>query len=94
VAPVAPLPPDPPAPAPAQPPAAAPQAYTIRSGDTLRGIATSHLPPGQRSEQDIQAYWKEIYRLNRAVLGPDPDLIHTGVQLTIPPPPAALPAAS
>jgi hypothetical protein len=97
VAPVTPMQPAPPAQPPAAPPAPpaqAPQAYTIQQGDTLRGIATDHLPPGQRSEADIQAYWKEIYRLNRSVLGPNPDLIHTGVQLTIPPPPSALPAAS
>jgi hypothetical protein len=97
VAPVTPMQPAPPAQPPAAPPAPpapVPQAYTIQPGDTLRGIATDHLPPGQRSEQDIQAYWKEIYRLNRSVLGPNPDLIHTGVELTIPPPPSALPAAS
>jgi resuscitation-promoting factor RpfA len=59
--------------------------HTIRAGDTLWGIAAAHLPPAKRSAAAIDRYWREVYRANRAVLGPDPDLIHPGTRLRLPP---------
>jgi LysM domain len=59
--------------------------YTIRVGDTLWGIAAAHLPPAKRSAAAVDRYWRQLYRANRAVLGPDPDLIHPGTRLRLPP---------
>ncbi|GGN89887.1 transglycosylase [Streptomyces albiflavescens] len=44
--------------------------YTVRSGDTLSGIAARH-----------GTTWREIYAANRAVIGGDPDLIVPGQRL-------------
>jgi nucleoid-associated protein YgaU len=60
-------------------------AYTIRAGDTLWGIAAAHLPSAKRSAAAIDRYWRQAYRANREVLGPDPDLIHPGTRLRLPP---------
>jgi hypothetical protein len=60
-------------------------AHTIRPGDTLWGIAAAHLPPAKRSPAAIDRYWRQVYRANRATLGPDPDLIHPGTRLLLPP---------
>ncbi|MEU1502448.1 transglycosylase family protein [Streptomyces sp. NPDC005732] len=46
--------------------------YTVRSGDTLSGIAARHATD-----------WREIYAANRAVIGGDPDLIVPGQRLDI-----------
>jgi resuscitation-promoting factor RpfA len=59
-------------------------AHTVRPGDTLWGIAAAHLPPAWRSPATIDRYWRQVYRANRAVLGPDPDLIHPGTRLRVP----------
>ena len=80
-----------PAPAPAPAPAAAhnstggatvpvptphpAQHYTVRSGDTLWGIAQRFLGNG--------ADWRELYNWNRGVVGSNPNLIFPGEQLTI-----------
>ena len=48
----------------------------VRSGDTLSGIAKRELGAASR--------WPEIYNLNRAVIGPDPDKIQPGMVLTLP----------
>jgi LysM repeat protein len=44
--------------------------YTVRSGDTLSGIAARH-----------GTTWRKIYAANRTVIGGDPDLIVPGQQL-------------
>jgi LysM repeat protein len=44
--------------------------YTVRSGDTLSGIAARH-----------GTTWREIYAANRAVIGGDPDVIVPGQRL-------------
>jgi nucleoid-associated protein YgaU len=59
-------------------------AHTVRPGDTLWGIAAAQLPPAWRSPATIDRYWRQVYRANRAVLGPDPDLIHPGTRLRVP----------
>lgn len=77
--PVDPIPPFPgpgPAPAPA-PPAPAGRLYMVKRGDTLSGIAKSHYGAASR--------WRDIYAANRAVIGPNPNLIHPGQALTLPP---------
>lgn len=45
----------------------------VNVGDTVSGIAHAH---GFR--------WQEFYRVNRAVIGADPDLIFPGTRLTVP----------
>jgi hypothetical protein len=63
-----------PAPAPSPPPA---RTYIVKPGDFLSTIAFNELGDGNR--------WPEIYNLNRAVVGANPDLIHPGQVLTLPP---------
>ena len=50
--------------------------YTVAAGDSLSGIAARLLDDASR--------WPEIYRLNEAIIGVDPDLIHPGQTLVIP----------
>ncbi|GAB2444623.1 hypothetical protein GCM10027062_25800 [Nocardioides hungaricus] len=59
-------------------PRAAPRAerVTVQAGDTLWGLAEEHLGSGDR--------WPEIYALNRAVVGGDPDLIQPAQRLRLP----------
>ncbi|MEG3071020.1 MAG: LysM peptidoglycan-binding domain-containing protein [Candidatus Syntrophopropionicum ammoniitolerans] len=53
-----------------------PKTYTVKSGDTLYGIAKQVLGDGGR--------WQEIYSANTGVIGNDPDLIKPGQTLRIP----------
>lgn len=50
--------------------------YVVRSGDYLSKIAQAAY--GDASQ------WKKIYAANKAVIGPNPDLIYPGQNLTIP----------
>jgi len=50
--------------------------YTVAAGDTLAGIAAA---------LDVPGGWPALYAANRRVIGPDPDVIHPGTVLTIPP---------
>jgi LysM repeat protein len=61
-------------PPPPPPPPNLPRTYTVRSGDTLSGIAAKY--PG--------VTWQDIYAANRALIGGDPNLIQPGMVLTIP----------
>lgn len=65
--------------------------HTIRSGESLWGIAAAHLPAGTRGEAAIACHWPRIYDANRDALGSDPDLIHPGVTLSLPPGPTKTP---
>lgn len=66
-----------PAPTPApQTPEETYRSYTIKGGDTLSGIAKNMLGDYTR--------WREIYELNKAILGDDPNLIHPGKVIKIP----------
>jgi LysM repeat protein len=62
-----------------------PARYRVRPGDTLAGIAAALAVPGG---------WPALYAANRAVIGPDPDVIRPGAVLTVPLPAAPPPAAS
>ncbi|MDY0815517.1 transglycosylase family protein [Kitasatospora purpeofusca] len=50
------------------------QGYTVRSGDTLAGIAAT---------QGVQGGWQALYDGNRGTVGGDPDLIVPGQVLTL-----------
>ncbi len=50
--------------------------YTVKAGDTLWAIAKKFLGNGSR--------YPEIYDLNKAIIGPDPNLIHPGQVFAIP----------
>jgi nucleoid-associated protein YgaU len=56
---------------------AAPARYTVAAGDTLSGIAARF---------GLRGGWQALYAANRPVIGPDPNVIHTGTVLTIPRP--------
>lgn len=63
----------------------APPSHTVvvQPGDCLWHLAAHDLAPGATDEQ-ISAHWRAIYRLNRALIGPDPDLIEPGQRLVLP----------
>ncbi len=54
-----------------------PNAYTVKSGDSLSRIARIHY--GDESK------WSVIYEANRAAIGPDPARLKLGIRLRIPP---------
>lgn len=62
-----------PAPKPAPKPAPAPRTYTVKSGDSLSGIAAHY-----------GLSWQALYNANKAHIGPNPNMIHVGLVLTIP----------
>lgn len=68
------------------PPAPGPEPVVVRPGDTLWDIAARRLDPGAPASQ-VAAEWHRWYAANRAVIGPDPDLIHPGLRLRPPPGP-------
>jgi 3D (Asp-Asp-Asp) domain-containing protein len=51
-----------------------PVSYTVRTGDTLSGIATEFAIPGG---------WQALYAGNRRIIGPDPNVIRPGTVLTL-----------
>ena len=55
----------------------------VRDDDTLWRIAARHLGPGA-SDVAIDREWRRWYRANRAVIGPDPDVIVPGQRLVPP----------
>ena len=58
-------------------------ATVVVPGDTLWDIARRHLPSGA-SAADVARAWPRWYAANRAVIGPDPDLLHPGMRLQSP----------
>jgi nucleoid-associated protein YgaU len=65
-----------PAPAPVAAPVERARTYTVVAGDSLSKIAKREYGDGSK--------WRAIYEANRATIK-NPDLIHPGQQLTIPP---------
>ena len=65
---------------PAHPPS---RVVVVRRGDTLWAIAGRDLP-ADAGVEEISEHWHAVYRRNRGVVGPDPDLILPGqvLQLT------------
>jgi nucleoid-associated protein YgaU len=60
---------------------------TVRAGDSLWAIARRSLPrPGPSTDAAVDERWRQIWRLNRDVVGADPDLIHPGTTLRLPDP--------
>jgi len=78
----------PPPPSTPQPPPStvAPNApsYTVRPGDCLWSIAAALLGRGSTARA-VDRGWRAIYAANRAAVGSDPNLIHAGLVLTLPP---------
>lgn len=54
----------------------------VRPGDSLWTLAERDLPAAA-PDRLVSDRWHEIYRRNRGVIGPDPDLIHPGQVLEI-----------
>lgn len=59
------------------------QAVIVRPGDSLWRIAAAHLGPTATATQ-IATAWPRWYAANRAVIGPDPNLIQPGQRLLPP----------
>lgn len=57
-------------------PASTSKTHTVKSGDTLWGIARQYLGNGGR--------YMEIYNANKSIIGSNPNLIYAGQVLTIP----------
>ena len=60
----------------------APLAVVVRRGDTLWAIAERDLPT-DAGVGEISERWHAVYRRNRGVVGPDPDLILPGQVLKL-----------
>lgn len=57
--------------------------HVVEPGDSLWSIARQTGPPAATTAA-IDARWRQIWALNRDVVGTDPDLIHPGQQLRLP----------
>ena len=55
----------------------------VARGDSLWTIASRDLGPGA-TDAEITARWQHIYRLNRATVGSDPDLVQPAMRLRMP----------
>lgn len=76
-------------PAPVSAPAPADRVVVVRPGDSLWRIAEAELlrrTGRAASVADVAALWPRIHAANRALVGPDPDLVRPGVPLTMPAP--------
>jgi LysM repeat protein len=51
--------------------------YTVMAGNTLSAIA---------AEFAVHGGWPALYAANRQVIGPDPNVVHAGIVLTLPAP--------
>ena len=49
---------------------------TVQPGDSLAGIARQHYGDA--------AAWRQIYAANRDAIGPDPNRLEVGLELTLP----------
>ncbi|HWJ10185.1 MAG TPA: LysM peptidoglycan-binding domain-containing protein [Nocardioides sp.] len=62
-----------------------PSTVRVRPGDSLWAIAARTLGP-DATPADLTSYWHRIHALNASAVGADPDLLHPGQQLRLPPP--------
>lgn len=62
---------------------AEPAEVVVRPGDSLWTIAATALGPGADNAA-VAAHWQRIHRLNRRVVGTDPDVIQPGQHLALP----------
>ena len=60
-----------------------PAVVVVRPGDTLWHLARADLPP-DASDRAVADRVREIYAANRAVIGPEPDLIRPDQRLRMP----------
>lgn len=65
------------------PSAAAAVEYVVSAGDSLWSIAAAHLGPGH-TPAEVAYLVDELYQLNQAAIGPNPDQLAIGAQLAIP----------
>lgn len=61
----------------AEAPAGELRAYTVKRGESLSVIASRQLGDGSR--------WNELYRMNRDIIGPNPDGLREGMTIQLPP---------
>lgn len=61
-----------------------PSGVVVRTGDSLWAIARHHLGP-RASDDDVATYCRRLYARNASAIGADPDLIHPGLRLHLPP---------
>ncbi len=64
-------------------PAARPRTIAVARGDSLWSIAETLLPPGAGPDV-VDDTWRELYRRNRAAVGPNPDHLEVGAVLRVP----------
>jgi len=57
----------------------------VRPGDSLWSLSAVLLP-ALATDAEVARAWRLLYAANRTEVGPNPDLIHPGTVLTIPPP--------
>lgn len=67
-----------------------PRFHTVKDGESLWAIA-DRLLAAKASYSEVDQAWRRIYRSNRPVIGPNPDLIHPGERLRLPPLPGSSP---
>ena len=65
-------------------PTAPSRSYVVKPGDCLWSIAAGLLGPAVGA-QAIDTAWRAIYTNNRAAIGDNPNLIHIGITLELPP---------
>ena len=55
----------------------------MHPGDSLWEVAARDLPGA--SAAAVDRHWRLIWQVNRVAVGPDPDVIHPGTTLRLPP---------
>jgi hypothetical protein len=64
-------------------PTVAARTVRVQPGDSLWSLAAGDLPPGS-PDALVATRWRSIYAANRALIGPDPDVIVPGQRLRLP----------